>query len=299
MDGTTINNRYSEFNIDQLIPILTDMTIAKNIINNMMNSLSDYRDSIYEIIKDLTESGNISDEIKIKIDKNVQSIMNELNSTINQAVTFKSVGSNREKLFERLKRGITYKYKLDNGIIVENPELLKFDVIRIDPRFRKIEIGNNIFQLTDSVDCNPNALIFSNSRDSSSCVSKKSASIFSSSGFSCIFSENEISNFSYNESGNCYSFSAINSCTDGSSGNNCSFNNCSFSVESLCSDNSKSFKSYLKSLQTEITKILTIESNIDIILSTIMYAIQIILNDITHFELFDKSLLDKFLGKCV
>ena len=148
---------YSNFNVDQLVPVLSDITLAKNIIGKMTQSLNDYMESLYEIINELKESGIISDEMKAKTDKNVVAILNDLSANLNQMVSFRNLGTKKEKLFERLKRGINYKYKLDNGAVVENPELLKFDVIKIDPIHRTFEIGDQIFQFSDSTDYVPNA----------------------------------------------------------------------------------------------------------------------------------------------
>ena len=58
---------YSNFNIDQLIPVLSDITLAKNIVEKITHSLDNYIESIYEIIIELKESGMITDEIKVKI----------------------------------------------------------------------------------------------------------------------------------------------------------------------------------------------------------------------------------------
>lgn len=149
------SHKYENFNIDQLVPILTDINLAKTIIVNMVQSLNEYIESLYEILNELKESGVISDEIKAKMDKNVTAILNDLSSIINQNVSFRNLGTKKEKLFERLKRGISYKYKLANGAVTENPELLKLDVIKIDSIHRTLEVGSEIFQFSDSSDYIP------------------------------------------------------------------------------------------------------------------------------------------------
>lgn len=148
-------NQYSNFNVDQLIPVINDLKLAQIIVKKIMDSLSEYYESLYEIQNEIKESGSLTNEIKAKIDKNVICLLNELSSNLNQMVAFKNVGTRKEKLFERLKRGITYKYKISNGSIVENPELLTFDVLRVNSIHRTLEIGNKIYQFSDSSDYAP------------------------------------------------------------------------------------------------------------------------------------------------
>lgn len=153
--STNPPNKYSDFNVEQLSPILADLKLSVKIIHQILCSLDDYTDSLYELQNEIKNCGLITNEIKVQIDKNVSSLLHELAINLNQMIHFKNMGSRKEKLFERLKRGLNYKYKLSNGSIVENPELLKFDVLRLDMIHRTIEIGNKIFQFSDSADYAP------------------------------------------------------------------------------------------------------------------------------------------------
>lgn len=146
-------NSCTNFNVDQIMPILTDLDTAKNIIKNMIDSLTDYQDTINELIGEFREAELITDEMKAKVDKNVLAIINDLSLNINASVPFKHVFTKKEKLFERLHRGLSYRYKLKNGSIVENPELLIFENLSIDSPHRVIEIGGTSFQFVDSSDC--------------------------------------------------------------------------------------------------------------------------------------------------
>lgn len=156
-------NKYSNFNIDQLVPILSDLFLAKMSVSNMILSVGEYMTNLYDLINELKTSNKITDEFKFKIDKNVEMVLNSLSTDINQKVGFKNLGTKKEKLFERLQRGISYKYKLSNGFIAENPKLIEIDVVRIDVIHRTIEIGTKIFQFSDSSDYVPHF-------GSSSCV---------------------------------------------------------------------------------------------------------------------------------
>ena len=153
---------YSNFNNDQVVPVLSDINLAKTIVSNITSSLTDYIESIYDMHNSLQESGAITDELKNTMDKNVAAILAEIYTAVNQSISFRNVGTKKEKLFERLKRGITYKYKLANGAIVENPELVKFDAIKVDVVHRTIEIGSETFQFSDSTDYVPSSSDMSN-----------------------------------------------------------------------------------------------------------------------------------------
>ena len=157
-----IVNPYSNFNNDQIIPVLSDINLAKTIVSNITASLTDYIESIYDIHNSLQESGAITDELKNTMDKNVAAILIEVSTAVNQSISFKNVGTKKEKLFERLKRGTTYKYKLANGAIVENPELVKIDAVKVDTVHRTIEIGSEIFQFSDASDYVPTSSDMSN-----------------------------------------------------------------------------------------------------------------------------------------
>lgn len=156
-DKTNQNKEYELFNIDQLVPVLNDLNLAKTATEKINTTVTEYIDSLYEIISVIKESGVMTDEIKVRIDRNVSIIINNLETDLNQMVLFKHLGIKKEKLFERLKRGLNYKYKLPNGSVVENPELLKFDTVKLDCVHRSIEIGDQIFQFSDSSDYIPDS----------------------------------------------------------------------------------------------------------------------------------------------
>ena len=148
----TIINRYANFNADQIIPIFSDVNLAKTIITEMIKSLDEYIESLYNISTEIEQSRIISEETKINLDKNVMLTINDLNMIINKNVPFRNLGIKKEKLFERLKRGINYKFKLCNGSIVDNSELIKVDNVCVNTLHRMIEIGSENFQLCDSAD---------------------------------------------------------------------------------------------------------------------------------------------------
>ncbi len=218
---------YAEFNIDQLIPVISELKTGNTVVINMMNALNDYKDNIYEIITNLKEATIITDELKAKIDKNVLTILDELNVYTNHFILCRNMGTKREKLFNRLSRGVNYKFKLENGIIVNNSELLQFDNIEINLLHRTITIGTITFQFSDSSDISTN---------SSSCISEPSS-------------------------------------------------------DDSDEDNTV-LDCFIRKMQIELIKTLTIQSHLDTLNTCIEYAINIIKTDITHFKLFDASELD-------
>lgn len=220
---------YEEFNVDQLVPILNDIKLAKTIIANISSTISEYIESICEISSELKESGLVSDEIKAKIDKNVAATLNELNSIINQQVSFRNVGSKKEKLFERLQRGMTYKYKINNGTIVDNPKPLQFIGVKLDNIHRTLEIGTITFQLSDSSDYIP--LI------------------------------SDMSNFLL------------------------TINNQVSSEEVVTT--------VLNKLQAEILKSKSMQANLEVSSVGIAYSLDILVEDIRHFKLFDPEILNQ------
>jgi len=143
---------YSSFNIDQIMPVLSDINTGKFVVKNMITALKDYNDVLNEIIGELRGETLVSNEIKAKIDKNVLAVFTELNLHIGQTVTFKNISTKKEKLFDRLKKGFSYKYKLNDGSLIENPQIIKFEGITIDPIHRKIQIEDITFQLSNSFD---------------------------------------------------------------------------------------------------------------------------------------------------
>jgi hypothetical protein len=143
---------YSSFNIDQIMPILSDINIGKRVVINIIAAIKEYNDVTHEIMGELAGQTSISDEIKSKIDKNVLAMITESNLHISQNVTFKNISAKKEKLFDRLKKGFSYKYKLNDGSLVENPKMLKFEEVTIDPLHRVIGIAGTSYQLSDSTD---------------------------------------------------------------------------------------------------------------------------------------------------
>lgn len=152
-------NKYSCFNMDQLLPILTNLESGKIIVNNMIKSLACYVDETRGIMADVSEFGNttggdpdngipdtsISGELQTQINKSVELLFNELTSNVNRTVSLKRYGT--ERLFSRLSRGVAYRYKMSNGIIVESDAQTRFvfnDVI-VDNDAKSICIGTSLF----------------------------------------------------------------------------------------------------------------------------------------------------------
>ncbi len=151
-------NPFACFNKEQLIPVLMNLEVGQMIVDNMIKSLACYSDETRTIMSNISEYGNttggdidngipdtsISGELRTEIDKSVELLFNELTSNVNRTVSLKRFGT--ERLFSRLSRGVSYRYKLSNGIIVESDPNNRFvfnDVI-VDSEAKSICVGVSI-----------------------------------------------------------------------------------------------------------------------------------------------------------
>jgi hypothetical protein len=143
---------YKDFNINQIMPVLMELKQAKIVVEEIIQLLKNYNDFLSKIIDIVTLSKDITDEIKSDIDKNVLFVMNSIDSTIKKQNPIKKTGSKKETIFERFHRGITYKYKIKNNIISENPEHMKLGDFLVFPNHRNIQINNDDYQFLDSTE---------------------------------------------------------------------------------------------------------------------------------------------------
>lgn len=151
-------NPYECFNREQLLPVLTNLEVGQLIVDNMIKSLACYIDETRTIMSNVSEFGNttggdlengipdtsISGELRAEIDKSVELLFNELTSNVNRTVSLKRFGT--ERLFSRLSRGVAYRYKMKNGIIVESDPNNRFvfnDVV-VDSESKSICVGTSI-----------------------------------------------------------------------------------------------------------------------------------------------------------
>lgn len=151
-------NKFECFNMDQLLPVLTNLQLGKEIVSDMVKSLACYVDSTRTIMSNVSEYGNtiggdpengishvsISNELQVEIDKSVEELFNELKSNVEKTVSLKRFGT--ERLFSRLSRGISYRYKMSNGIIVESDPNSRFvfDDVVVDSDQKTIYVGANV-----------------------------------------------------------------------------------------------------------------------------------------------------------
>jgi hypothetical protein len=151
-------NPYECFNREQLLPVLINLEVGQLIVDNMIKSLACYIDETRTIMSNVSEFGNttggdidsgipdtsISGELQVEINKSVELLFNELTSNVNRTVSLKRFGT--ERLFSRLSRGVAYRYKMKNGIIVESDpnNRFVFDDIVVDSESETICVGASI-----------------------------------------------------------------------------------------------------------------------------------------------------------
>jgi hypothetical protein len=125
----------------------------------MIRSLADYIDETRNIMSKINECGNtvggdpenniidtkISNELQAEINKNVELLFNQLLSNVNKTVSLRRYGT--ERLFSKLSRGISYRYKLSNGIIGESDpnNRFVFSNVVVDSEARTICVGTSIY----------------------------------------------------------------------------------------------------------------------------------------------------------
>lgn len=151
-------NPFANFNKEQLLPVLTNLEVGRLIVDNMIKSFACYIDETRTIMSNVSEFGNttggdidngipntsISNELQSEINKSVELLFNELISNVNRTVSIKRFGT--ERLFSKLSRGVSYRYKLSNGIIIESDPNNRFvfnDII-VDFELKTICIGTSI-----------------------------------------------------------------------------------------------------------------------------------------------------------
>ncbi len=245
------NKKYDDFNIEQIIPILCDLNNGIFVTIHMFKSLDDYKCDTQIVINKIKKIKSVSLDIRSTIDKNVNSLMILLDENANKLLSFKNTKIRKEKLFDRLSRGLFYIYKLPNGTTVQPNESLKFDNISIDVYHHYIKIDKNTFQFSDSFDlCHdyPEDVCISGSNDV--CISDGRLCIIS--GSLCTTSDN--------------------------------------TNDVKCNQEFKS-EIIIEKLYAELDKIEIIKLRLDILKTTLLYAKNIIIGDIVHFKLFDQELL--------
>jgi len=130
----------TEFNKAQIVPVLCDLKESELGLKNMIVHISTHLDTLRTISH--TDTTTIPSELCHTLDTSVSTTINQLNDIIITKIhspTIRSTycidkiksGTYGETIFERLARGLTYRYKINPTTIAENPTPLRIDHIRL------------------------------------------------------------------------------------------------------------------------------------------------------------------------
>lgn len=134
---------YMQFNMEQILPVLIELKLAKNVTEEFISVLKNYRESLYEILQKINNNNNnINNLIKIS-----EFVLSQIKSIINKQNPLKKIGSKKDTIYERLCRGLLYRYKIKNNVLAENPEYFTIEKLLFSPITNIIIIGNNEFQI--------------------------------------------------------------------------------------------------------------------------------------------------------
>lgn len=147
-------NTNSNFNIEQILDILSELSSGELIISELQDNMQQYEDLLAGTISELMNIGSITKEIQGKIDKNVKYVMNATEAVMNSSILLRKISTKKVDLLLKLSRGIKYSYKLENNTHVMGPEFLKFDPVTTDITNNIITIGDKTYQFSTKDDFN-------------------------------------------------------------------------------------------------------------------------------------------------
>jgi hypothetical protein len=130
-----------QFNMEQILPVLIELKLAKNVTEEFISILKNYRESLYEILQNINNN-NINNLVKIS-----EFVLGQIKSIITKQNPLKKIGSKKDTIYERLCRGLLYRYKIKNNVLAENPEYFTIEKLIFSPITNIIMIGNNEFQI--------------------------------------------------------------------------------------------------------------------------------------------------------
>ena len=155
-------NKNHEFNIDQILTIYQELNYSENIINELIDTINQYNDLNLLLESEIISIGSIDNEISLKIEKNVNFVMDQLSSILEAKIFFKNIGTKKTQLLEKLSKGIKISYKLENNTLVIGSETFNIKSINLDVSNSSIIIDDKYFQFSFSDDYNNDeSIIFS------------------------------------------------------------------------------------------------------------------------------------------
>lgn len=151
-----IKEDYHQFNMEQILPILIDLKLAKEITEEFIFILKNYKDFLYDMIHKVDNNESTTIELqKNTFDKNFDIVISQIKSIIYKQNPLKKIGSKKESIYEKLHRGYIYRYKIKNHLLAENPQNITVEklIISFCPTKSEnfnINIGNSDFKIFEN-----------------------------------------------------------------------------------------------------------------------------------------------------
>lgn len=138
---------YKNFNIGQIIPVFNELNIGEKIIEEIIKVMNDLK---YIYIDILNRSVKFTSK-----DINREKFIYKLKNCLSKKNKFKSLGT-KETTFEKLNKGISYKYKINDKLLAENPNKIKIKNIEISIKNSIIINNNDFFIFEENINFNIN-----------------------------------------------------------------------------------------------------------------------------------------------
>lgn len=152
-------NKNNEFNIDQILTIYQELNYSEYIINELIDAINQYNDLNLLLESEIMSIGSIDKEITLKIEKNVNFLIELLSSILETKIIFKNISTKKTQLLDKLSKGIKISYKLSNNTLVIGSEIFKIKKISLDKNNSSIKIDDKYFQFSFSDDYSNNESI--------------------------------------------------------------------------------------------------------------------------------------------
>jgi hypothetical protein len=127
-----------KFNMEQIMPIFAELKLANDITHDLITTFEDYLD----LIKDKNNTKEYEEKILLQI-----------KNSIEKKNFLKSLGSNYTT-YEKLQNGLSYKYKINDKLLAENPFLITTNKFYISSQNSIIVNKSEFFIFTDNINSN-------------------------------------------------------------------------------------------------------------------------------------------------
>lgn len=123
------------------------MAIAKDVYTKVKSNLDQYGTEILVIKDRLMEMGEITEDIRAQIDRNIKYTFDSIGMVINSYQYLDLATIKKMELIKRLAKGVSYNFK-SNGTQIIYEKRYQIEPLDVDSNTRTITIGDKIYQLS-------------------------------------------------------------------------------------------------------------------------------------------------------